>query len=371
MADPNEPTATTERAIERWRAEHAELSSADREAREHELREELDALAEVGLRGPDAFAHAVAKVRAKGDFAWRLPATLFFAGVLFHLVGAAGHWLLEALGRLAGTTLNVGVGVGRVSQVLVLVIPPILGLAAVFRFAPTLAARPPTLGRAARIGLVVALGLFVFFAHYAPVPSSIRRLDAEGLRALNAWYAAAAPTYRLVWRVFPFALAFATIAARRLATRGRPERAATFWMLTGLLVYDVASTVASSATVLSLRIAHHAALGAGAVFPMAVTVSLAVAAALAVVLIAVARRLPSPRVILASRATDVAAVAVALASLPFAFRYQLWPTPLRDPSIVAATLQAQSMLGAAFDLTVPPVLGAIVAWLAARVSPRA
>lgn len=368
MTDPK--MSTTERAIGRWRAEHASLSSTDRDARERQLREELDALAEVGLHGPDAFAHAAAKVTPRRDLVWCLPATLFFAGVLVHLFGEAGRTLLESVGRLVGTTLNVGVGVGQVAQVLVLVLPPVVGIAAVARFAPTLAARPPRLGRTLRIGLVVSLGLFVFFAHYFPFPSSIRRLDAEGLRALNAWYAIAAPTYRLVWRVFPFALAITLIASRRLAVRGRSERAAAFWMLAGLLVYDVASTVASAASLLSIRIAHHAALAPASVFPMAVAVSLAVAALLAVVAVAAARRLPSPREILASRVTDVAALALAFGSLPFVFRYQLWPAPLRDLSIVSATTQAQSILGAAFDLTAPPVLGALVVWLAARASPR-
>lgn len=370
MTDPKNSPATIERAIDRWRVEHASLSSTDRDALEHRLREELDALAEVGLHGPDAFAHAAAKVTPRRDFVWRLPAMLFFVGVLVHLFGGSGHVLLESVGRLAGTTFNVGVGVGQVAQVLVLVLPPVLGIAAVFRFGPTLAARPPDLGRTLRIGLVVSLGLFVFFTHHFPFPSSIRRLDAEGLRALNAWYAIAAPTYRLVWRAFPFVLALALIGARRLAVGGRSERAAAFWMLAGLLVYDVASTAASAASILSIRIAHHAALAPASMFPMAVAVSLTIAALLFVVAVAVARRLPPPRAILVSRVTDVAALALAFGSLPFAFRYQLWPTPLRDLSIVSATMQAHSMLGAAFDLTVPPALGALVVWLAARASPR-
>lgn len=354
-------THETEDSIRRWRAA---LPPGDHDALEGQLRDELDALAEVGLHGDEAFAHAIAKVTGgRRDVAWRVPAILFSCGVLVHLLGGAGRSLLDALTRLASTSLHLGVGVGSVERVLVLVLPPIVGILAVMRYAPKLGVGPIALRPSLRIGLVVAMGLFVFAAHHLPIPSSFRRLDAEALRTLNAWYAIEAPTYRLVWRVLPFALAGALIVARRLAVRGRPGKDAAFWMLAGLLVYDVVGIVSSASSILVIRIGHHAALAPRSMLPMGVTVTLAVGALLAVLSFAAVRRLPSPRVILASRLTDVAAVVLALASLPFVFRYQLWPLPMRDFSIVEASMHAQMVVVAAYDVAIPAMLGAVVGWL--------
>lgn len=379
-----------EQAIRTWRAElagHGSLRLADLDELESHLRDELEGLAEVGLEGRDAFVHAVSKLgaaQALGDefgrgnplFAWRLPGLLFLAGALLHLLGDAGRSIAEASFRLLGTTLELGVVAGQIAQVIVLVVPPVCGILGIVLFAQRLMPGSatvlprvlrdllhvrPRLACALRLGVVVGLGLVVFLADAVPFPSSIHRLDAERLRVLNSWNAIAAPTYRLVWRVLPCALAVALTVTRRLATRGRSEKRAAFWMLAGLLVYDLCSTLSSASSTFSMLSSNLSGASPIAAGHVAWTMGVGVPVLLLSGALAVWQRLPPPSVVLSSRRTDVAAVLLAGTCLLATFHYHLFLFP-SPPSLDVweATLHARSMLTAAFDVVGTPILAALV-----------
>lgn len=382
-----------EQRIRSWRAElagHGSLRLADLDELESHLRDELEALAEAGLEGRDAFVHAVSKLgaaQALGDefargnpmFAWRLPGLLFLTGVLLHLLGDVGRSVADASFRLLGTTLGLGLFAGQIAQVLVLVLPPVLGILGIVLFAQRLmpgsaTALPrllhpfprvrPRLACVLRIGVVVGLGLFVFLAQAVPFPSSIHQLGTERLRILNSWYAIQAPTYRLVWRVLPCALALALIATRRLAARGRGDKRAAFWMLAGLLVYDLCSNLSSASWTFSMLASHFSGASPIAAGHVALTMGIGVPVLLLSAALVVWPRLPPPSVVLSSRRTDVVAVLLAGTCLLATFRYQLICQVIPAPpslDVLESTLQARSMLTAAFDVVGPPILAAL-AW---------
>lgn len=331
-----------EKAIRDWRGELAgqgSLRLADLDELEGHLRDELDALAQVGLEGHDAFVHAVSKLGAsnalddqfaRGNplFAWRLPGLLFLAGVLVRLLGDAVRGVADASFHLLGTTLELGEVAGKIAQVVVTVVPPLLVILGVVRFAPKLvpgsATRPTPHAstrrdRVLRIGFVLAFGVFVFLANFVPFPSSIHRLDGERLRILNSWYAIAAPTYRFVWRVLPFVLVLVLIVTRRLAMGGRSEKRAAFWMLTGLLGGELYSNAWSSTGMLTLRANLSGGLPVAA-DRVAWILGIGVPALLLFAGLALWRRLPPPNVVLSSRRTDAVVTLLAIACLLATFQ---------------------------------------------------
>ncbi len=141
-----------ERAIAEWRRTFTGLRAEDIDELESHLRDELDALAEVGLVGEEAFAHAAKKLGPSGELveqiergapsvAWRAPAIAVLTGFLVNILAGAMlrlvDWAAVGVGVLSGANRTLA----YVGIPIVVVLCPILAIAGGFVLAPRIVAR--------------------------------------------------------------------------------------------------------------------------------------------------------------------------------------------------------------------------------------
>lgn len=384
-----------EEAIAAYRAQLERsdgLRPIDVDELESHLRDDLDALAEAGIEGRDAFERAMSKLgapRALGDefargnpaSAWRLPGFFFVAGALLSVMSDVVRAVAEPLVRLASNALDVGARTGSIAHAVAVGAPLtaalVLGPHLARRLLP--AARPtPRSLRAAtdghrrprvvaslrRIALVVGVGLIVMVVCSTPlttaIPTSVQPLDPGRLRLVDTWASVGASARRLLWHLEPVVLATGVVVARWRGVRGRAGGHAPFWVLAGLLGHvfwwDLHASLLNVA-MLASGLSHATPLVAVRTVYAA---GLALNASLLGTLYAVRNRLPPPRVILDTAWTDAVALVVGGICLVLTFRYSLLPKNDLGRDVVDAIWGAWGRMGTVIDLVVPALLAALL-----------
>lgn len=314
-----------EKAILDWRKSLSALRASDIDELESHLREELDALAEVGIDGERAFAHATLELgqseaiveeieRAAPRTAWRGPAIALLTGVLVHLLGGAVlatlDWIVIALGYAirAGVTLRyLGIGV-------FVLLGPFVAVAGGLALAPRVVERLAKAPSWARISVVMSMGIFVMTSH---LPWLVAIRKNEGLlRAWTGWRISGYPVRAFMYWAAPILLALAMVVARRLAAKGSDRGRFAFWALGGYALVILAGTARGLA---SSCAAYVAELAGGDMERAATMTAVTTPILLGLALVMGASKVAVPSRIVRSPLSDAAVLVAGTLSIAFAY----------------------------------------------------
>lgn len=313
-----EPVFDLEQAIASFRAGVSALPADAVDELESHLRDELDALAEVGIVGEAAFAHATLKLGAADELvdqieraapraAWRAPAIALLSGVLVYLLGgailAALDWAIVVIGyalRLGPKMAYVGIGA-------CVVLGPFFTAAGGIALAPRLVQRVERAASWLRIAIVLAMGLFVAASHL-PWVIAIRH-NRELLLVWSGWRMLGHDAREIVYWSAPILISVAAVLARRRAVKGSERARFAFWALAGYLLvilggatWRLASSCAAYLAELAGRDMERAATMTSVLAPLL----------LALTLFACSSRLAPPSRVVRSPLADGVGVALGL-----------------------------------------------------------
>lgn len=275
-----------ERSISVWRSGFDGLREEDIDELESHLRDELDALAEVGMTGPEATTHAMTKFgpaselvdemeRAAPFAAWRAPAIAMLTGFLVNVLGAAilsfVDWTVIGLGMV----LQPGMTWVYLALVVVIVIAPIVTLGGGFTLASRFVARVERMPRWTRIAFVLGMGLFVLAAS---LPIGVLPVSGNVVQSWAAWRQFTAPARYVTSYALPLVFIVVLMLARRRDARG------VVWAVLGYLAKSFGAQLWVFSATLAAWVASHVCPGDLATIERAATMASIAAPTFAVML---------------------------------------------------------------------------------------
>jgi hypothetical protein len=253
-------TFDVESRIAAWRRTFAGLRAEDIDELESHLRDELDALAEVGIDGEEAFAHATKKLgasaelveqieRAAPSVAWRAPAIAVLTGFLVNILASAILRLVDWVAVGVGVASRANLTLAYVGIPIVVVLCPLLAIAGGFVLAPRIVARVERASPLPKIAVVIGMGLFVVFANLPWM--AIAHPSRTVVNVWAGWFGLTYEARQLTGYALPIVLSGALFLTRR-----RQARFA-FWAVLGYVLKAFGGQLSVVIATVSAMLASH------------------------------------------------------------------------------------------------------------------